>query len=241
MSAAEGNTSAPFRILYQDEHYLAIHKPPKILVHLTRISEDRDSVVRQLRKQLGEDVSPVHRLDRATSGVLLFARSKEAASALMGRFDGLDIRKEYLAIVRGFVEEAGTIDHPVKRENGNRIDAVTDYAPLGKVVVPIPIRPYPQSRYSLVRILPRTGRYRQIRQHFQHIRRPIIGDRKHGDINHNRMFREQMGIDEMFLLARRLEFPHPFQEKKVVIRSTPEPAMQSIIEKFGWAELLPQE
>ncbi|MEM6270170.1 MAG: pseudouridine synthase [Bacteroidota bacterium] len=228
----------PLRVIYQDAHFLAIHKPPKLIVHLTRISEDTDSVVRRLREQLQEPVNLVHRLDRATSGVLLFSRTREAAQAIMGTFAGNRVQKEYLAVVRGFIEAPGRIDHPVRRADGRRIQAQTEYAPLAQVEVPIAVRPYAQSRYSLVRICPKTGKYRQIRQHFQHLRKPIIGDKKHGDINHNRMFREQLGCDIMLFLARELRFVHPFTGTSLVIRTQPEPAMQAIIERFGWAHCL---
>lgn len=222
------------KILFQDEHYLAIHKPPKILVHLTAISEDTDSVVRQLRAQIGEAVSPVHRLDRGTSGVLIFGRNSEATRALALQFEERTIEKNYLAIVRGHLFEPARIDYPITRLDGSKRDAVTDYVPLAQTEIPVSAGRYPNSRYTLVKVMPQTGRFRQIRQHFSHLRHPIIGDKKHGDVKHNKLFVREFDCDILLLLAKSLSFVHPFSREKVHISTEPEAKMKEIIEQFGW-------
>jgi tRNA pseudouridine65 synthase len=226
------------KILFQDEHYVAIHKPPKILVHLTAISEDTDSVVRQLRAQIGEQVSPVHRLDRGTSGVLIFGRSADATRALAAQFEARTIEKKYLAIVRGHLFTPERVDYPITRLDGAKRDAVTDYTPLAQTEIPISAGKYPNSRYSLVDIQPQTGRFRQIRQHFSHLRHPIIGDKKHGDVKHNKLFEREFDCDILLLLARKLSFEHPFTGEELSISSEPEDQMLMMISRFGWNTVL---
>lgn len=201
-----------FEVLYEDDYYVAINKPFGWLVHRTRISEDTDFVLQRLRNQLQQRIYPVHRLDRATSGVLVFGKSSEAARALGIRFQDRDVEKQYLAIIRGYVPERDTIDYPLADDaerNKERQPAITHYQRLAQSEIPFAIGRYPTARFSLVSITPETGRRQQIRKHFAHIFHPIIGDRRHGDVKHNAWFRDVVGIPRMLLHARLLSFVHP--------------------------------
>ena len=212
------------QILYQDEHYVAIDKPPGLLVHRSPISRDRVFVLQLLRDQLGRRVYPVHRLDRATSGVLIFGLSAAAAARLVERFEARMVDKQYLAVARGWVDAAGLIDHPVADDEGNGIaqPARTRYRRLATVELPFAVDRYPTARYSLVRVAPETGRRQQIRKHFKHISHHLVGDTTHGNGRHNRFFREQLGITRLLLMAHSLGFAHPYHGEPIGIDAMPD-------------------
>jgi tRNA pseudouridine65 synthase len=229
-------------ILFEDEHYVAINKPNGLLVHRTRIAEEKKEFALQLlRDQLGLRLHPLHRLDRGTSGVLLFAKSPEAAAPLVKAFQDREPEKIYLAIVRGFAPDSGTIDSPIRPDRDNNLkepqDAVTHFERLGTVELPIPIGPYNTARYSLVKVKPETGRMHQIRKHLGHIRHYIIGDKKHGDWRHNLMFLEKLNSSSLLLHAASLTFEHPFTGNKIEIKASLPEDMSRLCEQFSWAEL----
>ncbi len=211
------NIPENFGILYEDEHLVAINKPPGILVHRTRISEDVISVLPLLRDQIGKRVYPAHRLDRGTSGVLLFGKNKEAASFLGRQFRERSVEKEYQAVIRGYVDEQGQINYPLAGDGKKEAqEAITDYWKISQSEKHFAISRYPTSRYSLVRIVPQTGRFHQIRRHFAHVRHPVIGDKRHGDCKHNKFFREELEVDRMLLHASRLSFTDLYGVKIMV-------------------------
>jgi tRNA pseudouridine65 synthase len=209
-----------FDILFEDDWLVAINKPSGILVHRTGISEDTVFVLQLLRNQLGLRVNPIHRLDRGTSGVLLFGKTQEGAREMGAVFREKTVKKEYVGIVRGFIDEEGLIDHPIVNYPGAEgLEAVTAYRRLAMTELPAAVGRYATARYSLVSISPETGRWRQIRKHFSHLRHPIIGDKKHGDLHHNKYFSESLGISRLLLHARELSFTHPFSNQPIVIVS----------------------
>jgi len=223
-------------ILFHDQHLVAIHKPSGMLVHRSPISRDTVFVLQTLRDQIGQRVYPVHRLDRATSGVLLFGLSPQAAQAVVQQFEARTVDKEYRALARGWVDDHGFIDHPVADEEGNNIaqDALTEYRCLARVELPFAVDRYPTSRYSLVSVIPHTGRRQQIRKHFKHISHHLIGDTTHGNGKHNRFFREQYGIHRLMLTSHRLGFQHPFSGQRIELQANPEPEWQRLFDAFGW-------
>ena len=222
-------------ILYQDEHYVAIDKPPGLLVHRSPISRDRVFALQLLRDQLGRRVYPLHRLDRATSGVMLFALSAAAAAAVGRQFDCGTVDKEYLAVVRGWVEADGLIDHPLADEDGNGAaqPAQTRFRCLAQIELPHAVDRYPTARYSLVAVHPLTGRRQQIRRHFKHVSHHLVGDTTHGNGRHNRFFREVLQIRRMLLLARSLAFHHPYLGERVRIEAGADPDWQRVAQLFG--------
>jgi tRNA pseudouridine65 synthase len=219
-----------FRILFQDEWLVAIEKPAGILVHRTGISSDRIFVLQELRNQLGRHVFPVHRLDRGTAGVLLFAFDSGSAKALQAALDSENSTKTYLAIVRGWVPEHGIIDTPLEKDGvGELQDALTSYRRLAVAELPIPVDRYASARYSLVAVKLHTGRMHQIRRHFAHIRHPVLSDFKRGDRHHNHAWQERFGMTTMQLFAWRLDLVHPFtQENKRFEAAAP----ASLLEAF---------
>jgi tRNA pseudouridine65 synthase len=204
------------QILYHDETLVAVNKPSGLLVHRSWVDrEASDFALQRVRALTGRRVYPVHRLDRPTSGVLLFAFSPVAAGAVQRQIEDGTVEKRYLAVVRGWTEPAGRIDHPLKDDaklRHGRIalrSALTDYERLGTAELPVAIETYPSARFSLVRLMPRTGRTRQLRRHMAHIAHPIIGDTSHGRGAYNRWFREHLDCDRLLLHALSLSLRHP--------------------------------
>lgn len=207
-------------IVYRDENIVAINKPHGLLVHRSPIAKDADSfAVQLLRDQIGQHVHPVHRLDRKTGGLLLFALNAETSRLLQLLFAQKGIRKTYHAIVRGYTPDHDVIDYPLLKEDGKLQEAFTAYRTLQRTELPVPLGKHPTSRYSLVEIVPKTGRMHQIRKHMAHIMHPIIGDRPHGCNKQNRQFKERWQMDTMLLHASRLEVTHPESGKALVLKA----------------------
>ena len=230
-------------IIYEDAHYVAINKPNGLLVHRTRIAEEKKEFALQLlRDQLGYRLHAVHRLDRGTSGVLLFAKSPEATAPLVKAFAERQPDKTYFAIVRGYAPEAGTIDSPIRPDKDHAHkeaqEAVTHFTRLATVELPIAVGRYQTSRYSLVKIQPETGRMHQIRKHFAHARHYIVGDKKHGDWRHNRMFLEELDSPALLLHAASLRFEHPFSQETIAIQAHLPENFRRLCQEFGWAAVL---
>ena len=226
-------------ILYQDEYCVAVHKPSGLFVHRTELAPREPSCMPALRNQIGRWVYPVHRLDRGTSGVLLFALGPEAARALNGLFENRAVEKQYLAVVRGYAPESGRIDYAFCEEEGKGpVEAVTEYALKGTVELPFPVSQYSTARYSLVQAMPSTGRRHQIRRHFAHIFHPVVGDTTHGDGAHNRLFREKFGIGRLLLMATGISFCHPYTGEPIAIRAPLPGKIGRLFERFGWEGVL---
>ncbi|TEW44314.1 tRNA pseudouridine(65) synthase TruC [Psychromonas algicola] len=217
-------------ILYQDDYVVAIDKPSGLLVHRSWLDTNAtEFAVQKLRDQIGQHVYPVHRLDRPTSGVLLFVLDKDSARHLMQQFIDHTTEKRYLAVVRGHIDQ-GILDYPLKYQydkiadkKADQIkpaqDAITEYRCLAKTEVPIAVGPYQASRYSLVELVPKTGRKHQLRRHMKHLRHPIVGDTSHGDGKHNTMFREHFAIHRLLLHAEYLSFIHPKTEQRIEVHA----------------------
>lgn len=181
-------------ILYQDEHLIAINKPAGWLVHRSWLDRKEKVVIMQtLRDQIGQHVFTVHRLDRPTSGVLLLGLSSDVARQLSQQFEQHQIQKTYHAVARGYLSGSDTIDYALTEELDKVADkraqrdkepqtAITHYRSLAQVAQPVAIGRYPTVRYSLGRVNAADGRKHQLRRHMTHLRHPILGDSKHGDL-----------------------------------------------------------
>ena len=223
-------TSPELEILYQDEYLVAINKPSGLLVHRSWLDTNAtEFAVQKLRDQIGQHVYPVHRLDRPTSGVLLFVLDKDSARHLMQQFIDQTTEKSYLAVVRGHLGE-GRLDYPLKYQYDKIADkkadmtkppqeAVTEYRCLAQTEVPIAVGPYTSSRYSLMELIPKTGRKHQLRRHMKHLRHPIVGDTSHGDGKHNIMFREHFNLQRLLLHAASLSVTHPKTGERIEINA----------------------
>ena len=195
-------------ILYKDEHYVAIDKPHGLLVHRNpKAPKAKTFALQQVRNMMRKKIYPIHRLDRATSGVLVFGLHSKAASRLQAYFRERSIQKEYWAIVVGHTDDEGMIDLPLRKTANSPLKtSTTFYKTLAKVNMPAPVALYPKNRYSLVSVYPKTGRMHQIRRHFQHIKHPILGDKRYSNWHYNNWFFREMDIKNMQLLSKKLTF-----------------------------------
>ncbi|KJZ12861.1 MULTISPECIES: pseudouridine synthase [Halomonas] len=240
--------SLPLPILYQDDDLVAVHKPSGLLVHRSALARgEREFLLQRLRDQLGQRVYPVHRLDRPTSGVMVFALSSDMARRLAEAFTERQVTKRYLAVVRGIGPETERIDRALREEDGSRpkaempaMPAITEVRRLDSVELPVRIDRYPQVRYSLMEARPLTGRRHQIRRHLSGIGYPIIGDAKHGKGNHNRFFRDSLDCDRLLLAATSLEFEHPRHRTPMALCCPLDACMTRLFDRFGWRAHLPR-
>ena len=203
--------SGQIGLLFEDDRYLAVSKPPGLLVHRTAIdAHEKENLRDILRDHHSGRLDPVHRLDKPTSGVILFGKDTEAIDACKRQFEAGSTIKEYLCIVRGHVHEAGCVGKPLpKGMEGPPRKARTSFNPLGRCELPYAASRYPTARLSLLECTPHTGRYHQIRLHMRHFRHPVIGDSQHGDKPQNRAFEAYTGTAGLLLHARRFAFVHP--------------------------------
>ena len=228
-------------ILFEDEYLIAINKPAGLLVHRTSIAaEETVFALQMLRDQIGQHVYPVHRLDRPTSGVLLFSKKEEILPILKEQFADRSVQKTYLAIVRGIPTiKSDLIDHPLTSERSNKLqEAQTHYKVVAEAEIPFDTTGrYPTSRYALLELKPETGRTHQLRRHLAHIRHYILGDKKHGDNKQNQFFEKQFRMMNLLLHARKLEFTHPVTKDRISVVAELPTHFQKTITDLGWREL----
>ena len=232
-------------IIYQDEHIVVIEKPPGLLVHRSLIDKHETRFAMQiLRDQIGQHVFPVHRLDRPTSGVLVFALSSDVARILNAQFANQSIDKTYYAIVRGHSDEEGIVDYALKEkldkiadkmadQNKPAQEAETGFKTLLSFELPFPVSRYPSARYSLIRLHPKTGRKHQLRRHMAHINHPIVGDTTHGDGKHNKFIREQFAFSGLALTCQQLSLRHPISGEALVVSAEFDKRLEQLLLSFG--------
>lgn len=227
---------------------MAVNKPAGLLVHRSMIDRHETQFALQLvRDQIGQRVYPVHRLDKPTSGVLLFALDVDTARQVGEAFTQRETEKQYLAVVRGYSNEQGLIDYPLKEQLDRIADAKADqdkpaqeaqtaYRRLNTVELPYAVGRYASARYSLVQLMPHTGRKHQLRRHMKHLFHPIVGDTTHGDGKHNRLFREQFDCHRLLLHAERLAVVHPHTQQRLVLKAGLDEVFARLLQDVGWQE-----
>nr|WP_244861067.1 pseudouridine synthase [Aromatoleum petrolei] len=233
-------------ILYRDDFLVAVHKPSGLLVHRSVLDfHEERFAVQILRDQIGRRVHPVHRLDKGTSGVLLFALDRETAALASGAFERQEVRKTYLAVVRGHPVGEGLIDHPLTRrfddaerrpdsEDAPAQGAVTRFHRLATTELPYQVDRYPTSRYALVELSPETGRRHQIRRHLKHISHPIIGDATFGKGRHNRLFAQLFGVSRLLLACTRMQLTHPRSGTALDLSAPLAHDFAHVVDALGW-------
>jgi tRNA pseudouridine65 synthase len=243
-------------IIYQDQHLVAIHKPAGLLVHRSIIDRsERRFALQMLRDQLGQRVYAVHRLDKGTSGVLLFALSSAVGRALSTSFEQRQVGKNYLAVVRGHPPLAGEIDHPLRRHfdtegaraaaaavaatNSPTQDACTRYRRLATIELPHRVDRYPSSRYALIELEPLSGRRHQLRRHLKHIAHPIIGDATHGKGRHNRLFQTLFACHRLLLACTELRLAHPVTGAELTLRAPLANDFYRLLARLEWTAAVP--
>lgn len=239
-------------IIYQDEWLVAINKPSGWLVHRSWLDRHETVFVMQtVRDQIGQHVFTVHRLDRPTSGVLLMALSSEVARLLSQQFEQHKIQKTYHAVVRGWLEGEETLDYPLTEELDKIADrfsqpekapqpAVTHWRGVATAELPVAVGPYDTTRYSLVEMLPQSGRKHQLRRHMRHLRHPIIGDSAHGDLKQNRSAAAHFAMNRLMLHASELRLNHPVSGEPLLLRAGLDAVWQRAMTHCGWQNTLQQ-
>ena len=236
-------------ILYKDDYIVVINKPTGLLVHKSMI--DRHEIyyaMKILRDQLdGQWVYPVHRLDKPTSGVLLFGLDSEAARLLSEDIKAYGMQKEYIAVVRGYTPESGVIEHALKekldkiadkraQEDKEAQEALTEYKRLATVELDKAVGRYATTRYSLVKLFPKTGRKHQLRRHMKHISHHIVGDTKYGRGEHNKFIRAEYGVNRLLLHCVSLKFRHPYTKEELCFEAGLDETFVKLFNAFGWNE-----
>ncbi len=208
-------------IIYQDDSMVVVHKPAGLFVHKSWLDRHQPYFLLQcVRDQVGRYLYPVHRLDRPTSGIMVFALNKISAQQLSTQFSEREVQKIYVALVRGYLDDEGVIDYPLKpkldaianklvQQEKSEQTAITYYQTLQRISLPFAVGRYDTVRYSLVKVMPKTGRKHQIRRHLAHLRHPLIGDINYGDNKQNPFFAQQFGLSRLMLFAKALAFQHP--------------------------------
>lgn len=217
---------ASIELLFVDEHVVVANKPSGLLVHRGWDNDD-DVAMFRVRDAIGARVHPVHRLDRGTSGALVFARTAEAATALARSFEEKHVEKRYLALVRGVPPASGTIDYPIqKSEDGPRVPAITHFERVGRSEV---------DRCSLVLARPETGRLHQIRRHLRHIDHPLVGDVRHGSGTINRHYRAEYNLHRLALHATSIAFSHPATGERITVDAPMPDDLRAPLARLGLA------
>ena len=240
MSAATEPGELP--ILYLDDWLVVVNKPAGLLVHRSPVDRhERRFALQLLRDQLGERVYPVHRLDKPTSGALVFARNPATAQSLAAQFEERSVDKRYVAVVRGWPVEQGLIDYALDAVRDDRLvtasgaakPALTGFSRLATVELPRRVDRYPSSRYALLELSPQTGRRHQLRRHLAHVSHPIIGDTTYGKGGHNRLFAELFGSRRLLLACMRLAFRHPVSGSPLAVEAPLSADFASVLRQLG--------
>ena len=225
-------------ILYRDDRMVVVDKPSGLLVHRSPIDRHEIRFALQIvRDQLGRRVYPVHRLDKGTSGALVFALDTDSARALTQAFATREVIKTYWAVVRGWPEPSGMIDRPLAAVEDATIGpqsmepraAQTAFRRLATYELPVRVDRYPTSRYALVELSPLTGRRHQLRRHLAGASHPIVGDSTYGKGRHNRLFRETLGTSRLLLACVRLEFAAGPDGEPLAIDAPPAPEFSGLL------------
>lgn len=198
-------------VLHQEDSFVAVSKPSGLLVHRDEHHPDAPAALQLVRDQLEQHLYPFHRLDRATSGILLFGLSRRSAASLQRCLAAADAHKDYLALMRhpGSGPDLGdrwTSERPLTDDKGKQKECRTDF----EVVESF-------DRCALVRCRIYTGRYHQIRRHANHCGRHVLGDTTHGKGRINAFFRERFGLQRLFLHLGRVEMQHPVTGARFLI------------------------
>jgi tRNA pseudouridine65 synthase len=228
-----GESHPPLRVIHLDDDFVAVAKPSGLLVHRDEHHPDAPAALQTVRDQLGRHLYPFHRLDRATSGVLLFGLSRDAAASLQRSLAAADAHKEYIALLRypGSNPDAGpqwTCDRPLHDERDRPRECRTDFAV---------IETFPHC--ALVRCLLHTGRYHQIRRHANHCGRHVIGDTTHGKGRINALFRERFGLDRLFLHLQRVVLAHPRTGAPLELLDPLPPPLVEVLQRLRTAPAAP--
>jgi tRNA pseudouridine65 synthase len=202
------------KIEFQDSTILVVNKPAGFLTHPSELERNAPDLSSWAQKTLAEAWQPVHRLDRATQGLVILTLGTKNTRTLMQAFMHGEVEKHYHALIRGwFVQESGFLGTA-------RPFSKTHFRTIQTFSIPKPVDRYPEARYSEVRLTPHTGRMHQLRRHLASASHPILGDTRYGHGVHNRFAREHLGVQSLCLHATELCFIHPITLKRKRVHSS---------------------
>lgn len=229
------STSKPLSILYRDEWLVAVDKPAGHLVHPANHPKEGDLVTMKiLRDQIDCRVYNIHRIDRPTTGVLLFATCRDAAKALHRALRQHEMAKTYWAVCQGEVSDKPWECHQgIQKEDDQPIrDAHTSFQRLA-TVRPSSLANESPCSISLIEARPHTGRYHQIRRHLLYINKPIIGDFRYAGIETSHHLGQLLGTGtRMLLQSKSLRFDHPVTNEQLTISCPPDPLIATLFSEY---------
>lgn len=207
----------PFPIVFEDDHVLIVHKPKGVLVQgegkfiettlTTHVQSYLAFKGEYDGSQPGVIPSPAHRLDRQTSGLIVYGKSVEALQALQRLFKDHKLTKTYRVLVHGRVEKAGKITLKLIKNEEKKMVYVARGEEEGMTATTLYEVEDHFENYTLLNVQIITGRTHQIRVHMKAIHHPVVGDEKYGDFEKNTLVKKEFNYDSMFLFAREITFP----------------------------------
>lgn len=215
---------------YLDDRLVMVNKPPGLVCHRSEINQDRLTLHFMVNERIPGQAFLVNRLDRATSGILVMARDKEAARHCSLAFQERRVRKVYLALVRGWPEQE---EFSCERALDGK-EAATGFKVLGRVERPWPNDRYPTTRLSFLEVRPATGLFHQIRRHLRALGHPVVGDREHGDKAVNRSLHQSCGIKRLLLHSFRLGLPHPEDQRWLQAEASFPGRLRGLLARLGF-------
>lgn len=226
-------------VLLETEDFAVVNKPPKLLVHRSEIAnKDEEFLLQKVRDHFGRKVWPLTRLDRGTSGAIIFAFSPEALKVLK---EQANISKFYCAVTRGYTAEEGRIDHLLKPpidpylrvQKTEPQQAISNFRRIATAEVPVPHGSFLTTRLSLVSLWLETGRQHQIRRHLKWISHPVIGDSTYGKGPLNRALFHYFGFERMLLHCSVINITNAWS-KNYSVYADPFPDFNKVIDRCGW-------
>lgn len=217
------------KVLLQEKYYVAVHKPSGLVTYSDGGAPGAKEI---LEKQLKKKLYPVHRIDKDTCGVLVFALGDRTARELTALFRSRVVKKQYLAVVHGAPPEKGVIDEPLEKNKEKvKEPAITEFTRLATAEVEWGGE---KRHYSLVRCEMKTGRYHQIRRHMRLRGFPLCGDPEYGNGWDNRAFEQRFQVKRTLLSAVTVAFPDREQEKMARVKTEPDADFRKVVASFGW-------
>ena len=193
------------KILYEDKDLIAVSKPSKLLtIKDNKGSKNLYSEVYDYLHKKKEKVFIVHRLDKDTSGIVLFAKYVKAKELMQKEWD--NVKRKYLALVEGVISKNGEIETYLYEDKNHYVYVTKDKGKYAKTLYEVKEN-YKDKTELIITLV--TGRKNQIRAHLSYIGHPIIGDKK---------YKSKISANRLMLHAYFLEFIHPITNKKITIK-----------------------
>jgi tRNA pseudouridine65 synthase len=227
-------TQLTIPILYEDESLLIVNKPPFMMVHPWRGGpRDEVDLMTALKEQTGHYLYPVHRLDRQTSGVVLFALESKIVTFFKDRWHSDEVEKRYACMASGALPVAGYFDNSLRNKKGFKQECYTKFEPLAYF-------DHYEFPSTLCDVTIKTGRRHQIRRHFSRHMKNLVGDTRYGKGKINDFYREHYNLERLFLHAHYLRLPHPTKSERIEIHAPMSEDLDVIFKKIfkkDWSTL----